>query len=379
MYKLLFFPFQWLFILCSTFRKCLYKLHILKRHTYNIPIICFGNLSSGGTGKTPHVKHFAYLLNSEGFHVAILLRGYRRKTKGIILCTANHTFREIGDEAVEYVRSLPPDIPVVVARNRHRGIQFILNNYPETDVILMDDGYQHLRVKADLYILLTDFHQPYFNDHVLPVGSLRETKAARKRANYIVVTKSLKILSPIIKDEFLKKLKPYPGQHVIFSTFGNYELLPVFPKNNSRPLTTNPYAIFLITGIKNPSPIEEELRLRCMDLRSYLYPDHHPFSDSQIHNFLFDFDRYMVPNKIIVTTEKDLPRLLYKASEKLKKYPIFVIKTNILFHHINGENFEQKIVSYVKENRKNKKIHQKENQQAIRNCHCSWNWFGWIG
>lgn len=356
MFNFLLLPFQWLFILLSSIRKCLYKYRILKRHSYNVPVICFGNLSSGGTGKTPMVKYFAHILKNEGFNVAIILRGYRRKTRGIILCSREHEFFEIGDEAAEYVKTLPSNIPVIVSRNRHQGIQFILNNFPETNVILMDDGFQHVRVKASMYVLLTDFHEPYFKDYVLPVGTLREPKIARKRAHYIVVTKCPKVLSPILRDQMIKDLKPFPHQQIFFASYDNYELVPVFPENNPESNYTKPYAIFLITGIKNPSPLEEELRLRCTDLKTYIYPDHHVFKEKEINRILSDFDRYLVNNKIIVTTEKDLHRLLHKGSEKLKKYPIFVIKSCIKIHPINGDSLEQKILSHVKENQQNKKV-----------------------
>jgi len=354
MLRFLLFPFQWLFILTSSIRKSLYLSGILKRHTYPVPVICFGNLSMGGSGKTPHVKHMALLLRQEGFQVAILLRGYKRKSRGIVLCSSDHSVKDIGDEAFEYVHSLPNDIPIVVARNRHKGILFLLQQFPQVDVILMDDGYQHFRVKANRYVLLTDFFHPYFRDHVLPVGTLREPKSARKRADFIIVSKTPKILSPLLKEDFMKKLKPFPHQQVFFSYYQNIELVPLYDQSYS---SDRPYAIYLITGIQNPGPIEEVLQKKCFQLKSYLFPDHHNFKKKEIEKFLYDFERDLVSNKIIVTTEKDVPRLLEGSEKMLKKYPIFVIKSYIAFHKTSEESFEQKIIDYVRKNCRNEKVH----------------------
>lgn len=351
--KFLLFPFQWIFILLSSLRKAAYFSGLIKRHSFDIPVICVGNISTGGTGKTPHTKYLSNLLSENNFKVAILLRGYKRKEKGIFECTTNHCVTDIGDEALEYMSMNNPNIRVFVAGNRKKGIQYILEHYEDVQVVVMDDGYQHYRVKAGLYILLSDFHKLFINNHVLPVGSLRETKSAVKRADVLVITKSPKVYSPLIFKDLAGKLNTHHDFHM---SYLNYGLMKAIYSENSdlEEKTGDFYTIFLLSGIVNPYPLEEHLRRYCVDLQKFQFPDHYEYTEKDVQKLRCEFEKHLIKNKIIVTTEKDVPRLIKaEIKEILVDLPVYYVPISIGFH-INAEkSFDQKILDYVAENSRN--------------------------
>ncbi len=353
--RFLLFPFQWGYILLISLRKLLYAVGIKRRRTFNMPIICIGNLNAGGSGKTPHTKYFAQLLQRNHYKIAIILRGYKRSTRGFIHCNTDHTVAEIGDEAYEYVRNLDEKTNIFVCERRRKGIKEIMNKFPETDVILMDDGFQHLAVKAGMYILLTDYLQPYWKDYVLPIGKLRECKAAKKRAHVIMVTKTPKVFSPLVKRDLIEKIRPRYHQHVAFSYLDYGNPVPVYAEGDQRfTVPENIYSAFLLCGIANPYPLEEFLKRKCIELYSHKYPDHHAYKLKEIEKLAFDFNNHMMKNKVIFTTEKDVSRLMLpEIKEKLVDLPFFYIPVTIGIHESKEFNLDKLIIDYVGKNCKN--------------------------
>jgi len=354
-FRFLFAPLQWGYILITCFRKFLYFTGLLKRHSFDIPVICIGNISVGGTGKTPHTRHIARLLVQNNHQVAILLRGYKRKTTGFIHCSKTHNVREIGDEAYEYVHGIEDNIRVFVCEKRKKGIREIINQFPDTSVILMDDGFQHLAVKAGLNILLTDYLNPYYKDHVLPVGTLREPRCAKKRADLIIVSKTPKVFSPIIARDLIDRIKPAPNQSVAFSYLDYGEPRKVFSDGTCKEtIPENLYTVFLIAGVANPYPLEEYIKRNCVELTTFKFPDHHQFTENEVKRIADDFERHLMKNKIIFTTEKDVARLMEpEIKEKFVHLPLFYIPVNIGFHDSKDVNAEQLILDYVGKNFKN--------------------------
>jgi tetraacyldisaccharide 4'-kinase len=353
--KFLLFPFQWLYLLVTGIRHLMFTTGVRKRASFPLPVICIGNISTGGTGKTPHTKYLAKLLTDNGFRVAIILRGYKRKTKGFIHCNNNHTVSDIGDEAWEYVHRLGSDVNVFVDAKRKKGIKTIIQQFPDTDVVLMDDGYQHFAVKAGFYILLSDYLNPFYNDYVLPIGNLREPRRAKKRADVIVMSKTPKVFSPLIERDLMSQIKPGPGQKVVFSYFDYEKAIPVYSENqNSIELPKNLYSAFLLTGIANPYPLEEHLKRNCIELYTHAFADHHEFTVKEIENITKDFSGYLMKNKAIFTTEKDIARLLNAdIKEKLVDLPLFCIPVSIGLHPNKEIDFDNLILDYVKQYSRN--------------------------
>ena len=205
-------------------RHKLYDWHILKSKSFDIPNICVGNLNLGGTGKTPHIEYLVRLL-SEKYRIAVLSRGYGRKTKGYVLANDSHNHYDIGDEPMQYFKKFN-DIKVAVDENRCKGIEKLLKENQPPQIILLDDAYQHRKIKPGLNILLTDYYNLYSNDHLVPAGNLRDIRKAAKRADIIVVSKSPNVLTPYYKKDVEDSLKPLPHQKIFYSYIEYQEFVP---------------------------------------------------------------------------------------------------------------------------------------------------------
>lgn len=354
-FRFLLFPIQWVYLFFLTIKKFFFALGLRKRYSFDLPVICVGNLCVGGSGKTPHTKYFSNLLLKNNFNVAVILRGYKRSTKGIIHCNKSHTHKEIGDEAYEYVHSVNEKIKVFVSKQRVKGIRKIISEFPETDVILMDDGFQHLKVKAGLNLLLTDYLKPFWKDFVVPVGNLREHKSAKRRADVFIVTKTPKVFSPILKRDIEGKIKPTNHQNIAYSYIKYGKPILVYEDSKYKgDYPENVYSIFLLCGIANPYPLEEHLKRDAVEVVKHIYPDHHAYDANDIDKLLIDFSKHLMKKKMIVTTEKDIARLMLpEIKEKLINLPVFYVPISIGFHNDKMFNLENKIIEYVRENRKN--------------------------
>jgi len=307
-------PFSWIYGSVLALRNLFYDLGWFESKSYNKPIICVGNLSTGGTGKSPMIEFLIDFLKEE-YQVAVLSRGYKRKSKGFKEVFVNSTVEEVGDEPLQFKKKFP-NVTVSVCANRQEGIEKLKT---KADVILLDDAFQHRKVKASTNILLTTFSDLFYKDFVLPAGNLRESKAGARRADVIVVTKCPEKVSYARLQEIQFEMKLKPHQKIYFSKIG-------YDKNimgisESLPLEYLLEKEFtLVTGIANPKPLINFLKEENFNFEHKKYPDHHDFTTSEIDD--------LKGKEIILTTEKDFVRL----QPKLEKFAIYYlpIKTIIL-------------------------------------------------
>lgn len=356
--KFLLMPFAWLYGWVIRFRHWLFNTGILKSQTFDIPLIGVGNLSMGGTGKTPTVEYIIRLLVNK-FHIATLSRGYGRQTKGFLLANQFSHYSDIGDEPLQYFKKFKKaaNVKVAVDEKRKRGIRQLMDNNDLLDVILLDDVFQHRYVKPGLSILLTDFHKLYRNDYLLPVGSLRDTVSVAKNADIIIVTKSPKVLSPITRENIIEILKPASHQKLYFSylTYGNFIAL---PSTDEIKLPESFNTILLFTGIANSYPLQEYLMDKCNELKVIDFPDHHAFKPKDLLKIRNMFDDIFTSKKILVTTEKDAMRLMNSPYlSELKFLPIFYVPVKIEMHNPDKLEFDNQILNYVRKNRQNSTIY----------------------
>lgn len=325
------YPFSIFYATVMRVRNQLYDRGVLPSYKFDLPVIAVGNLSMGGTGKSPMVEYLTDLLKKD-YRVATLSRGYRRKSSGFILLTGQETVIEVGDEPLQFKQKFP-SVMVAVDESRANGIDKLLQEKPVPEVVLLDDAFQHRRVAAGFYILLTSYSKIYKNDLVLPAGDLREPASGAKRAQVIVVTKSPPDLEIQEQMDIIKKLKPRPEQEVFFSSIEYSDS--VFGRNRSfklKDLQRTPFT--LVTGIANPLPLVNHLQELGLRFDHKAYGDHHNFSESEL--------RELQHEELIITTEKDYVRLKNEISrEKIFYLPI---RTKILHRQ---EEFNLLIKKYV--------------------------------
>lgn len=296
----LLFPFGLLYGLITGLRNLLFDRGILKTYVIPVPAICVGNLSTGGTGKTPHVAYLAALLKDD-LKVHILSRGYGRNTRGFILLDETSVSGEVGDEPLFYQTHFHPEVRVAVCESRQEGIERLLE-IEKPGIVLLDDAFQHRHVSAGLSILLTQYDKPYFRDFPLPAGNLREFSSGRKRADIVIVTKCPADLPETRKQSYLKKLR-FDPQQVYFSRIAYGELTAFRPG-----LQLDAEQVLLVTGIAHPEPLEKHLAQH-YNVERMDFPDHHDFSLQDIQKIHKKFDTFASQRKVIVTTEKDFMRL----------------------------------------------------------------------
>lgn len=353
-------PFALVYWAITTLRNLMFDLHILPSADFKIPMIVVGNLSVGGTGKTPHVEYLIRLLQPK-FSVATLSRGYGRLTKGYRLADVNDGTAEIGDEPLQYFRKFP-EINVAVDESRRNGIHQLLKLQPTPDVILLDDAFQHRWVKPGYSLLLTDYQYLYSDDYLLPSGRLRESRRGARRANTIIVTKTPNVLSPFVRRDIIERLKPRPHQQVLFSYIRYGEWVQFGSGNDQSPQQRRVNTILLVTGIANPSPLEEYLRKSCEELVTLSFADHHRYDLKDMENISVTFENIVSRNKLIITTEKDAMRLLNPLYEAwINKMPWHYIPMEVEFHGTDKELFTNIILTYAKENSGNSSLHQGKN------------------
>ncbi|MFD2551864.1 tetraacyldisaccharide 4'-kinase [Bizionia sediminis] len=324
-------PIVPIYYLVTWIRNRFYDWGIFKSKRYAHPVICVGNLSTGGTGKSPMIELLINLFK-DSYQVATLSRGYKRSTKGFLLAGKQDTAKTLGDEPYQFFNKFKDAIQVAVDANRQRGIENLLKLPNKPDLILLDDAFQHRKVAAGFNILLTTYQEPYFTDWVLPTGNLREPKQGAKRAQIIVVTKCPDNLTAETKTQFIKNLKPRKGQLVCFSTI-KYSSMVVSAKD-SKKLTTL-IKPTLVTGIANAAPLVQHLENCGLDFTHLNFPDHHEFTALDI--------AALEKKAFLLTTEKDFMRLKVHKSLASKLYylPIQAVITN-------SEAFEAAVLNYVK-------------------------------
>ena len=342
-------PISWLYAIALQVRHKLYDWGILKSRSFSVPTICIGNLALGGTGKTPHTEYLIRLLKDK-MNVAVLSRGYGRKTNGYILAKEDTGYEQIGDEPLQYHLKFN-DIIVAVDEDRCEGIKNLMAFAPNTDVILLDDAYQHRQLKPGLNILLTEYYNIYKKDMLVPAGTLRDVKSAADRADVIIVTKSPKVLLPYDKRNMITLIDAKPYQKIFYTYIDFQELKPVTEAAQNTKLKEMK-SVYLFCGIANPYPLEDHLKRKYNTLITNYYDDHHRFTDNDIDTILDGFNSVIGKNKIIVTTEKDLMRLTKSSYlNKFENVPLFSIPIEVRFNDEKEEEiFNNLIFNYVGKN-----------------------------
>ena len=333
------------------------SIFYVKSRAFHVPIIAVGNITVGGTGKTPHVEYLVRLLQ-KNFHVAVLSRGYKRKTSGYMLANEQSTVREIGDEPMQMKQKFP-DISVAVDKKRVHGIERLTGDDERLDVILLDDAFQHRYVKPGVNILLVDYHRLVIYDKLLPAGRLREPLKGKNRADIVIITKCPKELKPMEFRVITKAMNLYPYQHLYFTTLAYDQPVPVFP-NEAQPLadglssSLKDQHVLLLTGIASPRQLEEDLAPLTTHLSPLTFTDHHDFRRKDIERINEAFAQLPSP-KIIITTEKDAVRLtsVEGLSSEVRQH-LYAIPVSIRFmQQEQAEKFNDFIVGYVHKNSRN--------------------------
>ena len=347
-------PLSWLYGAGVALRNALFDWGVLKSRSYNIPIIGVGNLTVGGTGKTPHTEYLVRLL-IQHYRVAVLSRGYRRKSKGYVLATLDSTVEEIGDEPWQMKQKFP-DLYVAVDKNRRRGIERLCHDEATLDVevILLDDSYQHRYVQPGVNILLVDYHRMITDDCLLPAGRLREPKEGKRRANIVIVTKCPHDIKPMGYRVIQKALALMPYQQLYFSTFSYGHMRQLFgEKESTLSAIKSQESILLLTGIALPEQMHLDLSRHTTHITSLPFPDHHFFSAEDIQAVNREFAALPSPKRII-TTEKDATRLLrIEGLSQEVREAIYVLPIEVEIMRNQAQNFNDKITGYVLKNSRN--------------------------
>lgn len=327
-FRYLLLPLSFLYGALIKLRNFLFDKNILKSASFNFPIICVGNLAVGGTGKTPMTELLVEMLQSH-YQTATLSRGYKRKTKGFAIANSNTTAIEIGDEPMQFHIKFP-NLTVSVGEERVVAIPHLLQERPETQVIILDDAFQHRTVNAGMNIVLTDFKNLYTRDFLLPSGDLRDVKSSIKRAHIIIVTKCPAELTIAEKNELIKELQPMPHQQIMFASLEYGQPYHLF--NHTKTNFDANTDVLLLCGIANPKPIKEFINTYVKSYDMLRYADHHIFSSEDLKDIKKHFDKISSNQKLIITTEKDAVRL-HKFEKELQEYPIYAlpIRHRILF------------------------------------------------
>jgi tetraacyldisaccharide 4'-kinase len=345
-FKLILLPLALLYGLGVAIRNGLYAAGLLRGVSFSIPVISVGNLSVGGTGKTPHTEYLVRLLH-QYIPVAIVSRGYKRKTSGFIDVLPGHDSNRVGDEPLQYKRKFP-SVPVAVAESRSFAIPQIIRAYPEVKTVIMDDGYQHREVVPGLNILLTEYNRLYTRDWLLPVGRLREWRSGAQRADIIVVTKCPAALDKEEMEKVREEVKMKKEQKVFFSRYYYGAPYKMYGHGERLQLNDN-LDILLVVAIAGTEYLMEYVESRCHEVKILEYDDHHPFSSFDIG----DIERHykLMPEgreRIILTTEKDAMRLdNHRALLLQLNLPIYILPVAVRFAEEADAGFDQAIRDWL--------------------------------
>ena len=367
-------PLSWFYGLVVGIRNALFEMGILKSHAFDVPVISVGNITVGGTGKTPHVEYLIRLLQDR-WQVAVLSRGYKRKTSGFLVADDSTNACDIGDEPFQMKKKFPK-VTVAVDRKRVHGIEELTSSNNNLDVILLDDAFQHRYVKPGINILLVDYHRLIIYDKLLPAGRMREPLTGKNRADIVIVTKCPQDLRPMEFRVITKALDLYPYQHLFFTTLEYGTLSPVFkdmkPVKDSMELKNlKSLHCLLLSGIASPRQLIEDLKPHVAQLEPLSFADHHNFSAKDIALINDTFAALPSP-KCIVTTEKDAARIvtLKGLSDDIKKN-IYSLPVHISFMLNQEEKFNENIIGYVRKNSRNSILVKRKNDHQSQDCHHS--------
>jgi len=384
-FRFLLFPFSGLYGIAVWIRNMLFNAEILPSKSYDMPVISVGNITVGGTGKTPHTEYLIRALSKE-YQVAVLSRGYKRKSKGYVLADSTSGLADLGDEPLQMKRKFP-NLIVAVDENRRRGIEELMSPkmQPFIDVILLDDAYQHRYVNPSISILLIDYNRLIREDYLLPVGNLREPAGQMKRAQIVIVSKCPTDLTPMDVRILGTKIDVLSYQSLYFTTmnYGPIEKLtptaemPVAVESNEAFIETEVIAtelpiigklqsfeqikeqripVLLLTGIATPMSMESHVRLFAPEVKAMNFPDHHEFNKRDARKISQEYEKIKVAGGIILTTEKDATRIRNNPFMQTLAPNMYYPTLEIHFLDGQGRTFEQKITDYVRINKRNRKL-----------------------
>ncbi|HEX2394126.1 MAG TPA: tetraacyldisaccharide 4'-kinase [Bacteroidales bacterium] len=347
-------PLLPLYGLAVMIRNLFFDLKILRSVKFKIPVISIGNITVGGTGKTPHVEFLAGLLQND-YRIAVLSRGYKRRTDRFIMVKKKSRVVEVGDEPVQ-IKQKFKDIHVAVNKDRVEGINLLIRNIKKLDLVILDDAFQHRYVKAGLSMLLIDYNKPVFNDVLLPAGNLREPLSGMRRADIILVTKCPSGITPSARTDFISLLKPAALQDVYFTRYEYGPLTEVCAENHDDPciipysqLIKTGVSVMLVTGIANPEPVKRFIEDYARIDEEMYFPDHHYFNDKDIQLMKLKFEAINAKAKYIIVTEKDAVRIR-EADIRDKKFrrAFYYIPIEVRFLAKGEKPFIKRIYKYMK-------------------------------
>lgn len=349
-------PLSWAYGAGVRFRNMLFDMKILKSRSFETPVIAVGNITVGGTGKTPHVEYLVRLLHDK-LRVAVLSRGYKRKSRGFVLADADTPSERIGDEPYQLKQKFP-DVTVAVDRKRTHGIAMLTDGETTAgvDAIVLDDAFQHRYVKPGLNILLVDYRRLIIYDELLPAGRLREPLHGKDRADIVIVTKCPKALKPMEYRVLTKAMKLFPYQSLYFTTFDYDPLRPLFPKEAQQGRDMDEGEnVLLLAGIASPRQFIDDVAQQHLNvsLHELTFPDHHSFKKKDIARLNAAFAALPAPKRI-VTTEKDAARLVdvKGLSDEVRSH-LYVLPVHVSFMLEQEQLFNKKIIDYVRKNSRN--------------------------
>ena len=364
-------PLSWCYGVGVKLRNLLFDTGVLKSRSFQVPVIAVGNITVGGTGKTPHVEYLAGVLK-DLFKVAVLSRGYKRHGKGFIIANADTPMRTIGDEPYQMKQKFP-GVTIAVDKNRCHGIDMLVENDSKLDVVLLDDAFQHRYVKPGINILLVDYHRLIIYDTLLPAGRMREPLRGKDRADIVIVTKCPQELKPMEYRVITKAMNLYPYQRLYFSTLEYDSLRAMFPDAQNakiRQLTDlKDHHTLLLTGIGSPQQLEHDLLPIIAHLTPMSFADHHQFRKKDIQLINETFNALPSP-KSIITTEKDMTRLkdVEGLSDEIRKN-LYVLPVRVKFMQDQEDMFNQQIIGYVRKNSRNSILAQVKDDNKPQDSH----------
>ncbi len=354
LFHILLAPLSWLYGAAVDLRNKLFDWKILRSEEFDIPLISVGNITVGGTGKTPHTERLIELLDQR-YKLAVLSRGYKRKTKGFVLATVATSFKRVGDEPKQ-IKLKYPHIPVAVCERRAEGIRRLRELHPEVNLIILDDAFQHRQIEPWLNIVLMDYNCPVYKDSLLPLGRLRDRQKQLARAQIIVATKCPTGMRPLDYRMVHKYLDLYPYQSLFFTRFVSALPVPLFPGFGQPPLPKGS-PVIAMAGIANPTKFLEDLRADYRVLETLIFPDHYTFKMQDIYR-LGELLENLPLETVIVVTEKDAVRLMNskKIPDDIKRR-LYYVSVQVVFLENQECDFLRQLERYITENHKYKMLH----------------------
>lgn len=338
-------------------RNRMFDMGILKERQFDIPVVGVGNIAVGGTGKTPHVEYIVERLSNH-YNIAVLSRGYKRKTRGFVLATRQSTPAEIGDEPYQIFRKFGGSLPVAVCESRVKGIRRLREECPDVNLIVLDDSFQHRYVKPTVSVVLSEYNRPVFTDHLLPYGHMREPASALSRADLVVVSKCPDNVTPRDFMLYTTKLNLLHYQKTFFTRLEYGQLVSVFPGQGasvppSLQWLTDEDMVLSVAGIANPRPFVKYIKSHKAKVWVNLYPDHHNYNKSDFTHLVNRFEKMPTKNKFIVTTEKDAVKLAHNPHfpEKLKPY-IYYLPVRVGVLRDEADDFVEELLKLIRDNHK---------------------------